>query len=272
MYSLLRVLARSWVLTASIALAAPTEPSVPYGSNPEAAHTFVHDGIRLYFEVYGEGPPVLVVHGNEESIRSLRFQIEALRKDHQVIAMDSRDHGRSGDSTGLATYERMTDDLAALVDHLRVGPVDVVGHSDGGIEALLLALRHPGKVRRVVAASANTYPAGIKPEALKGIRATLKGLTPEQRRTPQGRRTWRLNQMMLREPHIGRAALAKIQVPVLVTAADHDLIRDEHTIEIYHALPHAQLAVFPAAEHYIPKEDPDRFNAVVLRFLADPKP
>lgn len=247
----------------------PKEPLVAYGSNAEAAHWFEHEGIRLYYEIYGEGSPILMIHGNGSSIAGMRFQIDAFRKDHRVIAMDSRDHGKSGDSPGPVTYELMTDDLAALLDHLGLGPVDVVGHSDGGIEALLLAIRHPAKVRKVVAAGANTVPEGVKPAALREMRTTVNGVTTEQRKTQEGRRKWKLNAMMLKEPHIGRSQLGKIPTPVLVTSADRDVIRDEHTLEIYHSLTNAQWAVFPNAGHDIPVEDPERFNATVRRFLEE---
>lgn len=255
---------------AAVAIAwaeAPKQPTTPYGSNPEAAHWFEHDGLRLYYEVYGQGTPLLLIHGNGESIAEMRFQLDEFRKDHLVIAMDSRDHGKSADSTGPVTYELMTDDLAALVDHLGKGPVDVVGHSDGGIEALLLAIRHPTKVRKIVAAGANTYPEGVKPDALEGMRATLNGLTLEQRKTPQGRRKWKLHHMMLTEPHISPKALAGIQAPVLITSSDRDMIRDEHSMEVYHSLTHGQWAVFPGSGHDVNSEDPERFNQTVRSFL-----
>jgi hypothetical protein len=115
---------------------APT-PAVRYGANPAAGHTFTHDGVRLYYEIYGSGEPLLLVHGNGGSIADLGAQIAHFRKRYKVIAMDSRDQGRSGDSPDKITYEKMTDDLAALLDHLKAGPVNVLGWSDGGIEALL---------------------------------------------------------------------------------------------------------------------------------------
>lgn len=80
------------------------------------------------------------MHGNGGSIGTLGAQIAHFRKRYKVIAMDSRDQGRSGDSSGKLTYEKMTDDLAALLDHLKVGPVHVLGWSDGGIEAPLLGM------------------------------------------------------------------------------------------------------------------------------------
>ena len=111
--------------------------TIPYGTNKAASETFVHDGVTLYYEVYGAGPPLLRVHGNGGSIGWLAAQIEFFKKTHRVIVMDSRDQGRSGDSAVPLTYEKMTDDLVALLDHLQAGPVDIVGWSDGGIEALL---------------------------------------------------------------------------------------------------------------------------------------
>jgi alpha-beta hydrolase superfamily lysophospholipase len=98
-------------------------PAVKYGANAAPGRTFVHDGVRLYFEVYGAGEPLLIVHGNGGSIADMAAQIAHFRERHRVIAMDSRDQGRSADSPDTITYEKMSDDLAALIDHLRIGPV-----------------------------------------------------------------------------------------------------------------------------------------------------
>src|SRR6266581_5130809 len=105
--------------------AAQTAPKLVanYGSNPAAGGTFMHDGVKLYYEVYGVGEPLLVIHGNGGSIADLKAQIDYFRKSYKVIAMDSRDQGRSGDSPDKITYEKVTDDLGALLDHLNAGPV-----------------------------------------------------------------------------------------------------------------------------------------------------
>jgi pimeloyl-ACP methyl ester carboxylesterase len=145
-----------------------------YGSNLAVGKTFVHDGIRLYYEVYGAGQPLLLIHGNGGSIADFKAQIDYFRMHYQVIAMDSRDQGRSADSPDKITYEKMTDDLAALLDHLHSGPVYVLGWSDGGIEALLLGIRHPEKVSKIAAMAANLYPEGLAPEVLDWIEATKK--------------------------------------------------------------------------------------------------
>lgn len=249
-----------------------TARPVRYGANPAAGHTFTHDGVTLYYEVYGAGEPLLVVHGNGGSIADLSAQIAHFRKRYKVIAMDSRDQGKSGDSPDALTYEKMTDDLAALVDHLKVGPVDVLGWSDGGIEALKLGIRHPAKVKKIVAMAANLTPgeSALAPDVIAMIRSMIDAIPAAARDTPQGRREIKVAGMMLHEPQIDVKALAAITAPTLVLAADHDAIRDEHTVEIFHHVPNSQLAIFPNATHMIPFDDPATFNATVERFLRTP--
>ena len=243
-----------------------------YGSNPAVGRTFIHDGLKLYYEVYGVGEPLLLVHGNGGSMADLAAQIAYFRKRYKVIAMDSRDQGRSEDSRDKLTYEKMTDDLAALLDHLKVGPVDVVGWSDGGIEALLLAIRHPAKVKKIVTMAANLNPSdnALFPEILALIKSMVDGMPAADRDTAHGRRDLKVTGMMLEEPNIDAKALEAITAPTLVLASDHDVIRDEHTVEIYRHIPNSQLAIFPNATHMIPFDDPATFNATVERFLRTP--
>jgi pimeloyl-ACP methyl ester carboxylesterase len=252
--------------------AAQSKTAVRYGSNPAAGRTFVHDGLKLYYEVYGTGQPLLLVHGNGGSMADLSAQIAHFRKRYKVIAMDSRDQGRSENSKDKLTYEKMTDDLAALLDHLKVGPVDVVGWSDGGIEALLLAIRHPAKVKKIVSMAANLNPSenALHPEVLALIKSMVDGMPAADRETPRGRRELKVTGMMLEEPNIDVKALEAITAPTLVLASDHDVIRDEHTVEIYRHIPNSQLAIFPNATHLIPFDDPATFNATVERFLRTP--
>ncbi len=255
----------------SAAVAAPVA-AIKYGANPAAGGTFIHDGVTLYYETYGAGEPLLLVHGNGASIGSMAAQIEFFKSRYQVIAMDSRDQGRSGDSEGALTYEKMTDDLAALLDHLKVGPVDVVGWSDGGIEALLLGVRHPAKVKKLVAMAANLNPSAeaIYRETDELVTTMLAAMPDSVRNTPQGKRERKVTGTMQKEPHIDPKILSQITAPTLVLAGDHDLIRTEHTVQIYNHLPNAQLAIFPNSTHMVPYDDPELFNGTVERFLKTP--
>jgi pimeloyl-ACP methyl ester carboxylesterase len=225
---------------------------------PGAGQKFQHDGVDLYYEVCGSGEPLLLIHGNGGSSHDFRAQIEHFRKNYQVIAMDSRDQGRSGDSSAKITYERMTDDQAALLEHLKLGAVNVVGWSEGGIEALLLAIRHPEKVKKLVSMAAKLTPQGLRPDSL----ALIKDLLEDPKIPARDRK---VTEMMLTEPQITLSALEKITVPALILASGHDLISDEHTLAMFHHIPNSQLQIFANATHMIPFDDPDRFNSIAQR-------
>jgi pimeloyl-ACP methyl ester carboxylesterase len=252
--------------------AATTTAATPYGANPSASGTFTHDGVTLYYETYGEGEPLLMIHGNGGSIGTMAAQIDHFRTKYKVIAMDSRDHGRSSDSPGALSYELMTDDLAALLEHLKVGPAYVFGWSDGGIEALMLGMRHPAKVKMIAAGAANLNPtAEALPEAtLTLVEQMLASMSDSAKATATGRREFKVMSMMTKEPNIAPAQLATITAPTLVMAADQDLIRGEHTLTIFNHLPLGQLAIFPNATHMIIFDDPAMVNGTVERFFSTP--
>ncbi|CAN5363445.1 alpha/beta fold hydrolase [soil metagenome] len=248
----------------------PVAAKIPYGANNAASGTFIHDGVTLYYETYGSGEPLLLVHGNGGSIGWLAAQIDFFKTHRRVIVMDSRDQGRSSDSTGALTYEKMTDDLAALLDHLNTGPVDVVGWSDGGIEALLMGIRHPDKVKKLVAMAANLNPKTLYPEMDKLVRDMIASAPTAAKMTVEQRRETRVTTIMLTEPNIDLAMLNKVTAPTLILSGDHDLVRLDHTIAIYEALPNAELAVLPNSTHMAPYDNPQMFNATVERFLQTP--
>lgn len=166
----------------------------------------------------------------------------------------------------------MTDDAAALVDHLGVGPVNVLGWSDGGIQALLLGIRHPAKVKKLVstAANLNSGEDALRPEVIAAIKSMIDAVPAADRDTAQGRRDRKVTGLMLEEPYIDLKALEAITAPTLVLAGDHDIIRDEHTVAIFQRIPNSRLAIFPNATHMLPFDDPALFNATVERFLRTP--
>ena len=158
----------------------------------------------------------------------------------------------------------MSDDSAALLDHLKIGQADVLGWSDGGTEALLLAIRHPAKVRKiaVMGAALNPSEVAVYPEVIAQVKSSIAEMTGA---TTQNRRELKVTQLLLDEPYIPLEALEAITVPTLVMAGDHDVIRDEHTIEMYHHVHQSQLAIFPNATHMIPFDDP--LTSTVERFF-----
>jgi len=247
--------------------------SIAYGSNPAAGNSFSFDGARFYYETYGRGTPLLLIHGNGESVESFKEQIGDFAKHHRVIAMDSRGQGKSELGTIPLTYEQMAEDTNALLDHLKLSQVEVLGWSDGGIIGLLLTIHHPEKVRMLAVMGANLQPDAAYPWAVDGIVRLRDRITSKlaNSKDPQPLQLQlQLLDLLGNQPHIPLSDLANIQVPTLVMAADRDVIRDEHTLSMFHAIPKSQLAIFPGATHMIPEQDPTRFNETVLNFFDKP--
>jgi pimeloyl-ACP methyl ester carboxylesterase len=232
------------------------------------------DGVKLYYETYGAGPPVLVLHGGTAFLETMHFQIEALAKDHLVIAPDSRGHGRSTDGPGPLHYHQMAEDMIALMDRLHIARADVVGWSDGGDIGLDLAIHHPDRVGRIVTMGANFDVAGLSGGA-PTAGADAPGLAPQRdayrslSATPD---QWpafygKVVQMWKAEPHYSTAELAGIRSPVLVIAGEHDAILRTHTDALAKAIPHAREVIIPNATHLAPLTHPDAVNAAMVEFL-----
>lgn len=264
-------------LCAGIAAQAADAPAVVYGNNPAAAHTFTRDGNRFYYESYGSGEPLLLIHGNGASIDEFKLQIGDFAQHYRVIVMDSRGQGKSELGTEHLTYEQMADDSNALLGQLKLDHIRVMGWSDGGIVGLLLAIRHPDKVGMLAVMGANLNPEAAQQWALDGLvrfRSKLNSelIAAEQAKTDTARLKLQLQfiDLLEHQPHIAIADLARIQAPTLVMAGDRDVIRNAHTLQMFDALPKAQLEIFHGATHMIPQQDPQRFNSTVLDFFGKP--
>lgn len=250
-------------------LATAGQHIVPYGRNKAAGHYAEVNGVKLYYETYGQGEPLLLLHGNGESISSFRQQIGALAKEYQVIAVDTRDQGKSATTKSRLSYDLFADDMHALLEHLHVPAAHIVGWSDGGNTGLSMALRYPGQVRSLVTMGANLYAdtTAVDAKLLKQIRQNKRILTvlgPLKKQWHQG---YRLSALLLNYPNMKPAELHAITAPVLVLAGEKDVIKDAHTRLIAENIPRSQLVILPSLTHYAPQENGPLFNETVLRFL-----
>jgi len=134
------------------------DTTVQYGHDKSRGKFYDIRGFKMYAETYGQGAPLLIIHGNGGSIKDFIYQIPYFDKKYKVIIADSRAQGNSTDKGDSLTYEMMADDYAALLDALKVDSAYVIGWSDGGINALLLAIRHPEKVKKLASTGANLVP------------------------------------------------------------------------------------------------------------------
>jgi len=247
----------------------------PYGNNPEAGHYAELNGIKMYYETYGRGDPLVLIHGNGQSIVNMQFQIAYFAQNYRVIVADNRGHGKSGLGTDRLTYLQMEEDYNALLDQLGVTGAYVVGWSDGGILALLLAIKHPDKVRKMAIMGANLRPDQTAIEAwVPGLLQPMSDAIDQMIASNDRSEDWQhhraLMDLLMTQPNIPVASMHEIKVPVLVIAGDKDIIRATHTLEIFDNLPKAQLAILPGQTHWAPVMDPDGFNQLVGKFFATP--
>jgi pimeloyl-ACP methyl ester carboxylesterase len=235
------------------------------------------NGISIYYAVYGQGAPVILLHGGLANADYWGNQIKALAPHRTVIVMDSRGHGRSTRDARPYGYDLMADDVVGLMDALKVPTADVVGWSDGGILGLDLAIRHADRVGKIFAFAANTVPSGVKDDVEKNptFAAFIKRAGAEyvsHSATPKEYDAFvaQISKMWASEPNWTDAQLAAITAPVLVVDGDHDeAIKREHTEYIAATVPHAGLLILPNASHFAFVQDPDLFNFAILHFLGD---
>jgi pimeloyl-ACP methyl ester carboxylesterase len=225
----------------------------------------------------GSGPEtVLLLHGGLSSSDDLLGTIGGpLTEHYRVVAFDRRGHGRTRDTDAPAFhYEDMATETITVLESIVRGPAHLVGWSDGGIIALLVAIRRPDLVGRVVPIGANYHHTGIMSMPLTPDSPEVATLASSYaKRSPDGpehfpevlRKSLTLFES---EPELTTSDLAQIAAPVLVVSGDDEVVHLEHTVSMYKALPAGQLAVVPGASHLLPIEKPHDTARLVLEFLA----
>ena len=248
------------------------EGVVNYGHNAAAGHTIAVNGIKLYYETYGQGEPLLLLHGNGQSIDAFNGQIPELARHYQVIAVDTRAQGQSTTNGRELTYDLFAEDMSALLTALHLPAAHVVGWSDGGNTGLSLALHHPQQVKKLVTMGANLWAdtTAVTAATMKEVRQGKMLTTLLWPINSQARKARPLVVLLGSYPRMKAADLAGIAAPTLVLAGEKDVIKDAHTRLIASSLPRGAVYIFPGLTHYAPHEDPAAFNAAVVRFLGQP--
>jgi pimeloyl-ACP methyl ester carboxylesterase len=226
-------------------------------------HTARIHGHRIHYASSGSGPTMLLLHGGGDSgEHSFEHQLDVFSAHHRIVAPDQVGQGRTPDVPGPLSYTAMMEDTATLLAKLKLKHVDVVGFSDGGILALMLSIRHPELVRRVVVSGVNIAPEGLNPEDLDDLRANQM---PKPKTIDE-----KLAKLWLTSPtddELNLKLLGQITQPTLVISGDRDAITLEHTLTIFHALPNAELCVLPGTDHATFSGRSDWLNPIINAFL-----
>lgn len=235
-----------------------------YGFNKKAGKFADVNGIKLYYEIYGEGAPLVVLHGNGGSISNIGSHLPDLIKKYKVIAIDSRSQGRSTDTDKPLTYEKMASDVNVLLDQLQIDSAYIWGQSDGAILCLVLAMDYPKKVKRVVAFAPNVQPdsSAVFGWAVTAVNRVIKN--------SKDKHEVKLYEMMRDYPNIPFSKLNTIKAPCLIMGGDRDVIRPEHLVKMFQNIQNSQLCILPGATHGGAWEQKERFLEIMNDFFNKP--
>lgn len=253
-----------------------TLPDFPPMPKPEQTGYADVNGIKMYYATYGKGDPILLIHGGLGFADVWAKQVEDLAKDHLVVVADSRGHGRSTRTAEPFGYDLMTSDYVALIDHLKLGKVTLVGWSDGGIIGIDMAMKNPDHLTRVIAHAANVTVDGVKADVMENktfadyiTRAgeTYAKISP----TPNEYDAFvgQISNMWMSQPAWTPEMLAKITVPVTVVIGDHDeAVKQDHTAQMARDIPGAKLVILKDASHFAMLQDPEGYNTMIRDAMA----
>ena len=245
-------------------------------STKKSGHAPVN-GLSLYYEIHGSGDPLIVLHGGIGSVEMWGANIEALARTRQVIGVDLQAHGRTADIDRPMTYEAMADDIGALIAHLGLAQVDVMGYSLGGGVAIQTALRHRDRVRKLVVVSTAFARSAAYPSVIAGFDALGSSLAEAMKPSP----VYQTYQKIAPRPQDFPRLLDKLGAlvtqdydwtadaarlpPTLFVGADADYYRPSHLVDVYARMggglgdpgwdgsggrSASQLAILPGTSHY----------------------
>jgi pimeloyl-ACP methyl ester carboxylesterase len=253
------------------------DTTIDYGNNPSAGKYAQVNGIKMYYETYGDSTkqPLLIIHGNGGSVKSGRCQIEYFKNDYYVIIADSRFQGKSENGNEKLTYKLITEDYSSFIDHLKLDSVCIIGQSDGAIIGLQLAIKYPSKVKKLVSIAPNLRPdnSAVHQWAVSMTKRDLKEVELKIKQGDNSKiniRNKALFNLMDKYPNIATKELLNIESPVLIIAGDEDVIKLEHILEIYQNIPKAQLFIMPGATHFMIRSEHKLLNQMANRFLSTP--
>lgn len=250
--------------------------TTPYGDNLRVGKYVQADDAKIYYEVYGKGAPVLILHGGGVGIPyEMGRIIDDLRKNYQVIVMSTRGHGRSEIGHSPLTYEQKADDALAVIKAVTNKPVKIIGFSDGAYTAYKVAAMYPAQVERIIAIGAGTLQAGYFSGEMKldDLAKIDSAFIEEQKKIRPEPERWQefCNAYMdfWSKMHVGEEIFSKIKCPVLLIVGDEDDHAPVITVlQAHQFIPNSRLCVVPKAWHDAFNGNYEVTSAAVLPFLS----
>jgi pimeloyl-ACP methyl ester carboxylesterase len=252
---------------------------IAYGSNNGKYVSIFNKNI--YYEEYGKGVPLILLEGGMKSIKDFSLCIPTLQKYFRVITPDDPGQGRS-EMLDTLTYDLLAEYVSKLIDILKLDSAYVIGWSDGGIAALILSTKRPDKIKKVLVAGANYSKNGyVYTDSTKKDTMHLLGpdyqLSPEDQKWADGyftanRDKWKkiVNDRMVmwyQDFLFPKELFSKMNIPIMIVSGDRDMIRLEHSIEMYRLIKKGQLCILPNTTHAVFSERPEIIDNIAIDFF-----
>lgn len=254
-----------------------SQAKINYGSNKGKYISI--DNTKIYYEEYGKGVPLLLLHGGLGSIADFQLVIPVLSKYYRVIAADRPGHGRSEQADSLS-YQLMADYTSKMIDIMKLDSVYVLGWSDGGMTALLLTLDRKDKVKKVLVSGASISFNGLNQDAQdfvpyltpEYVEKEMKDWLVEYRNKSPQKDNWKkfivdIRKLWMTKTIIPEEKLKQIAIPTMIVLGDHDGIALEHGIQMYRLISRSSFCVLPATTHFVFNERPELINKIAIDFF-----
>jgi|SRR5688572_1641847 pimeloyl-ACP methyl ester carboxylesterase len=268
------------------------------GAQTSNGHAEAAEGLKVYYEIFGKGEPIVVMAGGLSDISSMSQTIVPLSRKRQVIGIELEGHGHTALRKTPMSHERNGDDVAAVLKHLKIAKADIAGYSHGGDAAIRMAIQHPEMVRNLIVISTAAARNGWYPEVLKGMGAVSSAQAEQMKQSPMYQRWYapvaphpeqfpllldRMGELM-RKDYDWRAEIKNLRMPTLLLFADHDAVSMKHITEFFALfgggvqdagwegtpkLSRARLAIVPGYSHYNFGMGPD-IARVIEAYLEKP--
>lgn len=231
--------------------------------------------VRTWYDEVGAGEPLVLLHGGLVDARFFVQNIDPLAERFHVFTPERRGHGHTPDVPGPITYEAMAVDTIDFLEQVVVTSAHLVGHSDGAVVAMLVAMRRPDLVRKLVLVSGGFHHSGLMPgmdeldvdQVVQFLGSAYGEVSPDgEEHFPVVVR--KIAEMAAKEPELAREDLGRVTSRTLVMFGDDDLLTMEHVVAMYEGIPGAELAVVPGTSHFLLQEKPDLCNAIIVDFLT----
>jgi pimeloyl-ACP methyl ester carboxylesterase len=235
-----------------------------------------HQDARIWYATFGTGPTVIMLHGGLGHSGNWGYQVPALTgSGYRAVLIDSRGHGHSTRDEEPYTYELMTSDVLAVMDHLQLEKAAFVGWSDGACTALVLARNAASRSAGVLFFACKMDPSGLKDiEPSPALRRCFSRHTKDYAQlsaTPDQFAAFAeaVRRMQRTEPNYSVRDLAEVHVPIAIVQGEHDeFIKLEHAEYLARSIPGAEFTLLPGVSHFAPLQRPEKFNNVMRAFLG----